>query len=59
MAADPETERWLLGAEKELTECFQQNAIRFGIPDPSGEVGFESQPSSLSWMPVRSDTPAA
>jgi hypothetical protein len=33
MAADPETERWVLSAEKELTECFQQNAVRFGVPD--------------------------
>jgi hypothetical protein len=33
MAADPDTERWALDVEKELTECFRQNAICFGAPD--------------------------
>lgn len=34
MAADPRTESWALNVENRLTECFTQNAIRFGVPDP-------------------------
>ena len=33
MAADPDTERWALGVETELTEHFRRNAVRFDAPD--------------------------